>query len=555
MTNVFEPNMEQDNIAQANIAETNKVGMGMASPATAAVGVSFVVAGPGDPDLLTVRAHRLLTQADVVLVDPDLVLLAEKVTHGQVLIAVDANGIPMSLAARTKVISDANKIGQQVVRLLSGDPVLDGRLALETAALAQAELNFEVAAGVSALTAVPAHVGMSLTGGRTREVRILDADAPGTDWSLHTDSLVALVIHNAADRAHEISKALVKAGRDPQTPVSIIRDGATVEQRSLHSTLEQLPAAVKLAKQAGQGLVIIGETAGERTSWYENRPLHGWRVLVPKTKDSAADICEQLITFGAVPFEVPTMSVEPPRTPQQMERAVHGLVSGRFEWVVFTSLNAVRAIRERFQEYGLDARSLSGIRVAAIGAETVDALIAMGVRPDLVPVDEQTTAALLDEWPEFDQLVDPINRIFLPRADIATDTLVAGLTELGWEVEDVTAFRTVRAAPPAVETREAIKSGGFDAVVFTSSSTVRNLVGIAGKPHPASIIACIGPATAKTAQEHGLRVDVLPEDASIESLINALATHGFGLREEAAQTGAVGWRPSRKRSAARRRAT
>ena len=555
MTNVFEPNMEQDNIAQANIVETNKVGMGMASPATAAVGVSFVVAGPGDPDLLTVRAHRLLTQADVVLVDPDLVLLAEKVTHGQVLIAIDANGIPMSLAARTKVISDANKIGQQVVRLLSGDPVLDGRLALETAALAQAELNFEVAAGVSALTAVPAHVGMSLTGGRTREVRILDADAPGIDWSLHTDSLVALVIHNAADRAHEISKALVKAGRDPQTPVSIIRDGATVEQRSLHSTLEQLPAAVKLAKQAGQGLVIIGETAGERTSWYENRPLHGWRVLVPKTKDSAADICEQLITFGAVPFEVPTMSVEPPRTPQQMERAVHGLVSGRFEWVVFTSLNAVRAIRERFQEYGLDARSLSGIRVAAIGAETVDALIAMGVRPDLVPVDEQTTAALLDEWPEFDQLVDPINRIFLPRADIATDTLVAGLTELGWEVEDVTAFRTVRAAPPAVETREAIKSGGFDAVVFTSSSTVRNLVGIAGKPHPASIIACIGPATAKTAQEHGLRVDVLPEDASIESLINALAAHGFGLREEAAQTGAVGWRPSRKRSAARRRAT
>ena len=153
------------------------------------------------------------------------------------------------------------------------------------------------------------------------------------------------------------------------------------------------------------------------------------------------------------------------------------------------------------------------------------------------------------------QLVDTINRIFLPRADIATDTLVAGLTALGWEVEDVTAFRTVRAAPPAVETREAIKSGGFDAVVFTSSSTVRNLVGIAGKPHPASIIACIGPATAKTAQEHGLRVDVLPEDASIQALTHALAAHGYALREEAAKAGVVGWRPSRKRSATRRRAT
>jgi uroporphyrinogen III methyltransferase/synthase len=137
----------------------------------------------------------------------------------------------------------------------------------------------------------------------------------------------------------------------------------------------------------------------------------------------------------------------------------------------------------------------------------------------------------------------------LPRADIATDTLVAGLTALGWEVEDVTAFRTVRAAPPAVETREAIKSGGFDAVIFTSSSTVRNLVGIAGKPHPTTIIACIGPATAKTAQEHGL------EDATITALANALAVHGGALRDEAETSGSVGWRPSRKRSAARRRAT
>ena len=353
----------------------------------------------------------------------------------------------------------------------------------------------------------------------------------------------------------EVSKALIKAGREATTPVAIVRDGATVEQRSLHSTLEALPNAVKLAKQAGAGIVIIGDTVGDRTAWFENRPLHGWRVLVPRTKDSTENLQEQIVSFGAVPFEVPTMSVEPPRTPQQMERAVHGLVSGRYEWVVFTSLNAVRAIRERFEEYGLDARSLSGIRIAAIGEDTVNALIAMGVRPDLVPEEEQTTASLLEEWPEFDSINDPINRIFLPRADIATDTLVAGLTALGWEVEDVTAFRTVRAAPPAVETREAIKGGGFDAVIFTSSSTVRNLVGIAGKPHPTTIIACIGPATAKTAQEHGLRVDVLPEEATITALANALAIHGASLRDEAASLGSVGWRPSRKRSAARRRAT
>ena len=517
--------------------------------------ISFVVAGPGVADLLTVRAQRLLQHADLVVTDNEVLNLATEVATGDIHVATDGSGAPLSLAARTKVLLDARKSGKTVARLLSGDPVIDGRLAMETAAVAKSGQTFEVAAGVSPLTAVPAHVGFSLTSGRTREVRIIDADSPTVDWSSHLYPTVTLVIHNAAERANEVSKALVKAGRDPQTPVAVIRDGATLEQRSLHSTLEALPAAMKLAKHSGPGLVIVGETAAERTPWYESRALHGWKVLVPRTKDSTENLQEMLHTLGAVPFEVPTMSVEPPRTGQQMERAIHGLVSGRFEWVIFTSINAVRAIRERFAEIGLDARSLSGIRIAAIGEDTVSALVDMGVRPDLVPDGDQTTAALLDVWPEFDFISDPINRIFLPRADLATETLVAGLTTLGWEVEDVTAYRTVRAAPPHVDTREAIKSGGFDAVVFTSSSTVRNLVGIAGKPHPTSVIACIGPATAKTAQEHGLRVDVLPEEPTMPALVAALAKHGLALREEAAQSGAVGWRPSRKRSASRRRAT
>ncbi|CAB4330287.1 MAG: bifunctional uroporphyrinogen-III C-methyltransferase/uroporphyrinogen-III synthase [Actinobacteria bacterium] len=527
----------------------------MTTRSAVAVGVSFVVAGPGDPDLMTVRAHRLVTSADVVIADPEVCNLAESLATGEVLVTTDANGIELSLAARTKVIIDARKSDKVVARLLSGDPILDGRLALETAALAETSFEFEVAVGVSPLSATAAHVGFSLTGGRTREVRVVDADAPTLDWASHTDALVTLVIHNAADRVAEIAKALLKAGREGATPISVVRDGGTVEQRSIHSTLEAIGPASKLAKHQGPGIVIVGDTVGDRTAWYETRPLHGWRVLVPRTKDSTGDLQDMLISYGAVPFEVPTMSVEPPRTPQQMERAIHGLVSGRFEWVIFTSVNAVRAIRERFLASGLDARSLSGIRVAAVGDDTVSALIAMGVRPDLIPEGEQTTAALLDVWPEFEQYIDPINRIFLPRADIATDTLVAGLTELGWEVEDVTAYRTVRAAPPHVDTREAIKSGGFDAVVFTSSSTVRNLVGIAGKPHPSSVIACIGPATAKTAQEHGLRVDVLPESADIHVLAQALAAHGAALREEAAASGTVAWRPSRRRSAARRRAT
>lgn len=130
---------------------------------------------------------------------------------------------------------------------------------------------------------------------------------------------------------------------------------------------------------------------------------------------------------------------------------------------------------------------------------------------------------------------------------------MAGLIELGWEVDDVTAYRTVRASPPPAETREAIKGGGFDAVLFTSSSTVRNLVGIAGKPHNVTVIACIGPATAKTAEEHGLRVDVMAPEPSVAKLAEALADFGAKRRDAALESGDPVTRPSERRPGARRR--
>ena len=152
----------------------------------------------------------------------------------------------------------------------------------------------------------------------------------------------------------------------------------------------------------------------------------------------------QMVYKHAISTVVPTISVEPPRTPQQMERAITGLVTGRYEWVGFTSVNAVKAVRERFEALGLDVRSFAGLKVAAVGGVTAQALRDWGLIPDLVPTGEQSARGLLEEWPPYDDLLDPINRILLPRADIATDTLVAGLVEMGWEVDDVTAYRTVR---------------------------------------------------------------------------------------------------------------
>ena len=293
----------------------------------------------------------------------------------------------------------------------------------------------------------------------------------------------------------------------------------------------------------------------EALSWFETKPLFGWRVLVPRTKEQAGSLSAKLRSYGGVPEEVPTISVEPPRNPLQMDKAVRGLVEGRYEWIVFTSVNAVKAVREKFDEYGLDARAFSGLKVAAVGDKTAENIAEWGIRADLVPSGEQSAKGLLEDWPPFDDLLDPINRVFLPRADIATETLVAGLHELGWEVDDVTAYRTVRAAPPPAPTRDAIKSGKFDAVVFTSSSTVRNLVGIAGKPHASTVIAAIGPATAKTCEEHGLRVDVLAPKPSVEELADALADFGAARRLELIEAGEPVTKPSQRRTPTRRRAT
>jgi uroporphyrinogen III methyltransferase/synthase len=270
---------------------------------------------------------------------------------------------------------------------------------------------------------------------------------------------------------------------------------------------------------------------------------------VPRTRQQAGALSEELRALGALPVELPTIAIEPPRNDAPMERSVAGLVQGRYAWVAFTSTNSVRAVRERLDELGLDSRVFSGVKIAAVGDATADALHAYGLRPDLVPQREMSSEALADEWPWHDDQLDPLDRVLLPRADIATETLVNGLKAKGWAVEEVTAYRTVRAAAPPVEVREAVRAGRFDAVVFTSSSTVRNLVALAGKPGVATRVAAIGPQTAATARELGLRVDVVADVPSVAGLATALATFVTAERETPVPSPVK--RPAVKRTAAK----
>jgi uroporphyrinogen III methyltransferase/synthase len=525
--------------------------------------VAFVGAGPGDPELLTVRAVELLAKADVVVTESQDADFVRRFCREDVEIvdgSLGDDGQPLSHAVRARLVVKAAKGGGNVVRLLDGDPFLYATGSEEAVGCAKAGIPFEVVPGVSSITAVPAYAGIPLTSAKHREVRVVNV-AEGirssADWSSIAAGTATLVLLSATQVIGDVAKALIAAGRSPETPVAMTQLGTTTSQRTVTSTLERIAADVKAAKLAPPTITVVGDTVvlRETLSWFETKSLFGWRVLVPRTKEQAGALSDRLRAFGAVPEEVPTIAVEPPRTPQQMERAIKGLVTGRYEWIAFTSRNAVKAVRERFEEYGLDARAFAGIKVAAVGEQTAADLLAWGIKPDLVPSGEQSAAGLLEDWPPYDAVFDPIDRVFLPRADIATENLVAGLVERGWEVDDVTAYRTVRAAPPAAPIREAIKSGGYDAVVFTSSSTVRNLVGIAGKPHPSTVIACIGPATAKTAEEHGLRVDVLAPSPSVPDLAAALSEYGASVRAAAVAAGEPVLRPSQKRATARRKAT
>ncbi|GAA1868284.1 bifunctional uroporphyrinogen-III C-methyltransferase/uroporphyrinogen-III synthase [Pseudonocardia ailaonensis] len=487
--------------------------------------IAFVGSGPGDPGLLTVRAREVLASAPLVVNDPDVpeAVLGLVAEGAEVRPAV---GQPADVAG--DLMAEA-RAGRPVVRLVAGDPLTVDAIVAEARAVAAEGLAFDVVPGVAAGTAVPAYAGVPLGSAH------VEADVrAGVDWAALNGAPGVLVLHASAAHLAEVATALSAQGRPSDTPVAVTAHGTENTQRTVPTTLGAM--ASDAADLEGPLVLTIG--VPPELSWWESRALYGWRVLVPRTKDQAGVMSERLRMHGAIPEEVPTIAVEPPRSPTQMERAVKGLVDGRYAWVVFTSTNAVRAVWEKFHEFGLDARAFSGVKIACVGTATAEKVREFGIVPELVPdVDEaqtSTSEGLLELFPPHDDILDPVDRVLLPRADIATETLAAGLTDRGWEIDDVTAYRTVRAAPPPAPIREAIKTGGFDAVCFTSSSTVRNLVGIAGKPHARTLVACIGPATAETAREFGLRVDVQPDEARVPVLVDALAAHAAKLRAEGA---------------------
>lgn len=521
--------------------------------------IYVVGAGPGGPEALTCRAREVLESVSTCITDPDVPaeitdLVAVKVPLPSSLLNTRRDEIDAALASGDKAeikrvkalpplttaqvrteVGEPAAIGKQlvaharrgedIIRLVVGNPLSQDSVVAELNTVARSAVEVEIVPGMTAVTGVPAYAGIPLGSS------FVTAD---TSTEVNWDELVAfnktLVLITNTTQFRKIASALTSRGLAPNTPVSLTANGSTCRQKSVDTTIELMNQA---GKQFGCNVVaVVGQPVAQRRkfSWWENRALFGWHVLIPRTKEQAASMRDRIISHGATPAEVPTIAVEPPRSPAQMEKAIKGLVDGRYEWVVFTSTNAVKAVWDKFGEFGLDARAFSGVKVACVGEATASKVRALGIIPELVPKREHSSLGLLEVFGHYDSDVDPSNKVLLPRADIATETLVDGLNSMGWEAEDVTVYRTVRAAPPAPHIRQRIKTGGYDAVCFTSSSTVRNLVGIAGKPHARTLIACIGPKTAETAREFGLRVDVQPETADVIALVDALAEHANKLR-------------------------
>ncbi len=524
----------------------------------------FVGAGPGNPDLLTIRAREVLAHNALAIVDPQVLggvrdivgsalpvpqelIDAAEAEYAEIVAAAKAAGArrkpPRPPAPTAAVLSEpaedlegivkqcqeALAHGGDVIRLVAGNPLNRESIKAEIAAVAAAGLEFHVVPGMSLPSTVPSFAGLAL-GSTYTEADVADIhDAAG--WDTLAAAAQPLVLQATAEDLAVIARELGSRGMPADTAAYVTVHGTTRLQRTHEATLATLG---KLgAELPGSLVVTLGRSFDDRTkySWWENRPLYGWRVLVPRTKEQAGPMSARLAGYGAIPQSVPTISVEPPRNPQQMDRAIKGIVEGRYKWIIFTSVNAVKAVWEKIFELGLDARDFAGVQLAAVGTKTADAIRERGMVPELLPERTQQNAeGLVAAFPNYVEDIDAVGRVLLPRADLGGEALVTGLEALGWEVDDVVAYRTVRAAPPSAEIRDLIKSGGFDAVAFTSGSTVRNLVGIAGKPHPRTIIACIGPSAKAAAEEMGLRVDVVPEVAEVPALVDALASHVAALR-------------------------
>jgi len=497
--------------------------------------VYLVGAGPGDPGLITLKAMECLAGADVVVYDflanPALLSLAGPEAE-LVYVGKQASDHTLSQEDINRLIVDLARAGKVVVRLKGGDPFVFGRGGEEAEDLARAGLDFEVVPGVTSAIAVPAYAGIPLTHRSLASgVGIITGHedptkaASALDWEKIATGLGTLVFLMGVKNLASITERLIGAGRDPATPAALIRWGTTPNQVTLVSNLGDITAVARERNFQPPAVLVVGEVVNLRPAlnWYERLPLFGRCIMVTRTRSQASRLSRTLSAFGARVIECPTIRLAPPEDWGPVDRVIHRLSD--FDWLVLTSPNGVDFFFERLRVNGTDARSLAGVKLAAIGPATAERLASFGLRADLVP-DEYVAEDLVRSMKEIG-----VNnrRILAARAAEARDVLPRELRAAGAKVTVVALYQTLTPEGLTPGAEEALSRGEIDLVTFTSSSTVNNLVRLLGDRLTDFRVrvtsACIGPITARTAREAGLKVAAEAERYTIDGLVDAILNY------------------------------
>jgi uroporphyrinogen III methyltransferase/synthase len=438
------------------------------------------------------------------------------------------------------------RAGKRVVRLKGGDPFVFGRGGEECEALARARIRFEVVPGITSAIAACAYAGIPVTHrdfnssvtlvtGHERDDELREPDSHGRqsvdssdlDWSVLA-KLPCVAFYMGAKSLPRICQKLIDNGMPPDMPAAAIHRGTSPRQRTCVATLATLPQRVVEDQITAPAITIIGHvvTMRETINWFETRPLFGRTIVVTRTRQQASELSAKLEELGANVIEAPTIELHPPADWIEVDEAMTR--SAQFDWVVFTSANGARAVRERLRALDRDARVFGIAKIAAIGDATADAVRdLLGLHVDLCP-ERFVAEALAEALARNGQIAG--KRFLLLRADIARPILREHLEQGGAaEVRDVAVYETKTAAGLPPELLDALRENRVDWITFTSSSTAANFVKLLGQDYRTQIqnvrLASIGPITTQTLQQFGLTPAVEARAFNLDGLVNAILSH------------------------------
>ena len=504
---------------------------------SAAGRVSLVGAGPGDPGLLTVRGRRCLEECDVVIYDnlSNPALLAHTRRDAEIVFTgKHGSGVRLTQDEITAVMLDRARAGKWVVRLKGGDPFIFGRGGEEALECVRAGIPFEIVPGVTSAVAAPAYAGIPLTHRDlastvtfvTGHESDKPVDASGVPWQALAAQGGTLVLYMSVLQLAENLARLVASGLPPDTPAAAVRWGTTARQQVIHGTAATLADVARARGLRPPAVVVIGEVVrlAPELGWFERRPLFGRRIVVTRARAQAGAFASLLEEQGGEVVALPTIATVPPERWDAVDAALATL--GSYRWLVLTSQNGAEVFFDRLRALGRDVRELAGVRIAAIGPQTAAAVEARGLRVALVPTEYRAEAV-------GDALVAAGvagERVLLARAAAARNVLPERLAAAGARVDEVALYRTV--VPPEAAAAAALFAGDRkpDLVTFTSSSTVTHFASLFPGHDLARVfdgvaVGCIGPITAATARDLGLRVDVEPETYTIPAFAAAIVRH------------------------------